>query len=170
MNTVTTSTLSQTGTASALSPDQVKLIIQPAKPKLTKGIFSKVSISTYTLLKEKFPGCSDGQAAVQAIEACLGVTADPEAFQGYKHLTCIHRVNGYTIPGVNRAQAAKLISAVSKSALIGLSKAEKLKLKKGIDRTTLQKKMKLAAEAGQGFEFNGWLVLDDREAGYESKR
>jgi hypothetical protein len=154
-------------TATTDQAEQAPVFIRPAKPKAkpTKGIFSKVSLSTYTLLKEKFPGCSDGQAVVQAIEACLGVTANPDAFQGYKHFTCIHRAHGYPIPGLNRAQAARLISVVSKSDLAGLSIAEKLKLKKGIDRTTLQKKMKKATGAGEEFEFNGWLVLDDREVG-----
>lgn len=131
----------------------------------TRRVHTTLSEGTYKLLKKKFPSCSDGQAAAQAIASYLGVERSADAFQGYKHFTCIHRANGYAVPGLNRAQAARLISVVSESMLAGLSKAEKTKLKRGIDRTTLQKKMKAVAGTGREFEFNGWVVLDDREGG-----
>jgi hypothetical protein len=141
--------------------------VQPAKPKArpTKGIFSKVSISTYTLLKEKFPGCSDGQAAVRAIEAALGIITDPDAFQGHKHFTCTHRPYGLAVPGLNRTHAARLISGVGKADLAKMSRADKKNLGTYIDVSTLQKEMKRATETGEEFKFNGWVVTDDRETG-----
>ena len=131
----------------------------------TRRVHATLPLGIYKRLKEKFPSCSDGQAAAQAIAVCLGVEMSADAFRGYKHFTCFHRANGYAVPGLNRAQAARVISVVSKSMLVGLSKADKAKLKRGIDRTTLQKKMKAAAEAGEDFEFNGWIVTDNREDG-----